>query len=67
MKVVRELDFSGDDRYTNNIRDRLAGMVMECYAEIAGSTEGQGDWSKLPPFDQKNILKVTVEVVPAKK
>jgi len=67
MKVAKQMDFSGDDRYTNNIRDRILAMARELYVELAKAEEGPGDWSDLPPFSERNVLRVTVEIEPPKK
>lgn len=67
MKVSKQMDFSGDDRYTNNMRDRILSMARELYVELAKSEEGPGDWSNLPPFSERNVLRVTVEIEPPKK
>ncbi|MEJ5169366.1 MAG: hypothetical protein WHU10_00100 [Fimbriimonadales bacterium] len=67
MKVSKQTNFGGDDRYTNNIRDRILSMARELYVELAKAEDGPGDWSNLPPFSEQNVLRVTVEVEPPKK
>lgn len=68
MKIEKKLTFQGDDRYTNNIRDRIAGLAMEAYAELVGGNAEAPDWSGLPEFSERNSIVLTVEVAaPAKK
>lgn len=62
----REVGFKHDSGYSNNIDDRLRGMLGEILAELYGScgvgAKGRCDYSCLPEFAQTNKIKIRVSI-----
>jgi len=56
--------FKGDSGYDANIRERLISMAGEAAKEMVNQGSGEVFALKFPPFDEKNQLVLTVEVLP---
>lgn len=59
-----EMTLEEDSGYDSNLRARAMAMAARC-CDAWSDKSGKPDLTALPEFDNKNRIKVTIEIVPA--